>query len=64
MTTIEIVDIIKNLGVPVGILAYILWRGDKFLTYFVGKLDKFNEELGQINISIQELTHTIKNGKS
>jgi hypothetical protein len=63
MAPTEMISIIQNLGVPVGILAYVLWRGDKFLGHLTRKLDKFNDELTTLNVSIQDLIHTIKYGK-
>jgi len=59
----QIINAIKNLGVPVAILVWILWRGDYFLRYFIHKLDKFNDELSNVNTTLQDLIHTIKNGK-
>lgn len=56
----QIISAIKNLGVPVAILIWILWRGDFFLRYFVGKLDKFNDELTNINLSLQDLINQLK----
>lgn len=64
MTFDQIIDTIKNLGVPVAILVWLFWRGDFFLRYFVHKLDKFNDELTTINTTLQDLIHAIKNGKS
>ena len=63
MTPPEIVDVIQNLGVPVAILGYVLWRGDKFLNHLTRKLDKFNDELQDISFAIRDLIGTIKNGK-
>lgn len=63
MSFTEIVDVIQNLGVPVGILAYVIWRGDKFLVHLTGKLDIFNDELKDIGFAIRALIDTVKNGK-
>jgi len=63
MTFDQIINAIKNLGVPVAILVWLFWRGDFFLRYFVHKLDKFNDELSKINATIQNLIFAIKNGK-
>lgn len=63
MSPTEIVEVIQNLGVPVGILGYVLWRGDKFLNHLILKLDKFSEGLTQVNISIQDLISTLRHGK-
>lgn len=64
MTFEQIIDTIKNLGVPIGLLAWLLWRGDYFLRYLVGKLDKFNEELQTINTTLRDLIGWIKHGKN
>lgn len=63
MPLTEIVEVIQNLGVPVGILAYVLWRGDKFLSHLTRKLDKFNDELTTINTSIRDLILFFRHGK-
>ena len=63
MTFEQIIEAIKSLGVPVGILAYVLWRGDSFLRHLIDKMDKFNISLSNITILIQDLISTIKHGK-
>jgi len=60
MTFEQILDAIKNLGVPVAILGYVLWRGDSFLQHLIRKLDKFNDELGSINLSLRDLINQLK----
>lgn len=60
MTYVQIVDTVKNLGVPIAILVWVFWRGDFFLRYFVGKLDKFNDELNNINLSLRDIHSEIK----
>ena len=60
MTFEQILDAIKNLGVPVAILGYALWRGDSFLQHLIRKLDKFNDELGSINLSLRDLINQLK----
>lgn len=56
----QIISTIKNLGVPVAILVWIFWRGDYFLRYLVRKLDKFNDELNNINLSLRDLITYLK----
>ena len=60
MTFEQILEAIKSLGVPVGILAYVLWRGDNFLNHLIKKLDKFNDELNTINFSLRDLITLMK----
>jgi len=60
MTFDQVVNIIRNLGVPVGILIWLLWRADFFLRYLVHKLDKFNDELYMINLSLRDLVNQLK----
>ncbi len=60
MTFEQIVDTVKNLGVPVALLIWIFWRGDYFLRYFIGKLDKFNDELDNINLSLRDIHSELK----
>lgn len=60
MTFEQIIETIKTLGVPVAILVWIFWRGDYFLRYFVGKLDKFNDELNRINLSLRDIHSELK----
>ena len=56
----QIIDTIKNLGVPVAMLAWICWRGDFFLRHLVNKLDKFNDELNTINLSLRDLIEQLR----
>ena len=60
MSLAEVTDTIKNLGVPVALLVWIFWRGDYFLRYFIDKLDKFNDELNSINLSLRDIHSEIK----
>lgn len=60
MTFDQIIDTIKNLGLPVAILVWIFWRGDYFLRYLMHKLDKFNDELGAITLSLRDLINQLK----
>ncbi len=60
MTFDQIIGAIKNLGVPVAMLAWIVWRGDFFLRYFIGKLDKFNDELNSINLTLRDIHSQLK----
>ena len=56
----QIINAIKNLGVPVAILVWLFWRGDFFLRYFIGKLDKFNDELNAINLTLRDIHSQLK----
>lgn len=60
MTFDQIISAIKTLGVPVGILMWLLWRADFFLRHLVHKLDKFNDELDSINCTLRDLIAQIK----
>lgn len=60
MTFDQIISALYNLGVPVGVLAYVLWRGDKFLDRLISKLDTFNGELNAINLSLRDLINQLK----
>ena len=60
MTFEQIIEAIKNLGVPVGILGYILWRGDNFLSRLINKMDQFNASLSHITLLIQDLINHSK----
>jgi len=60
MNSENLISIIQNLGVPVGILAYVLWRGDFFMRYFIHKLDKFNDELNAINLTLRDIHNQLK----
>ncbi len=60
MTATEIVDAIKNLGVPVALLVWIFWRGEYYLRRAVNKLDKFNDELDSINLSLRDIHSELK----
>ena len=60
MTFEQILEAIKSLGVPVAILVWLFWRGDFFLRYFVGKLDKFNDELDGINLTLRDIHNQLK----
>lgn len=60
MTFEQIIATIKSLGVPVAILVWVFWRGDYFLRYFVGKLDKFNDELNNINLTLRDIHSQLK----
>lgn len=59
----QILEAVKSVGVPVGILAYVLWRGDNFLNHLIKKMDIFNSSLSNITILMQDLISTIKHDK-
>jgi len=60
MTFEQIIEAIKTLGVPVGILGYVLWRGDSFLRHLIDKMDNFNVSLSNITLLIQDLISNLK----
>lgn len=60
MTFEQIINTIQNLGLPVAILGYVLWRGDSFLKHLIYKLDKFNDELNAINLSLRDLINQLR----
>ena len=43
MTFPEIMDALKNVGVPAGIAAFVLWRLDKTLRDLLGEVRAFRE---------------------
>jgi len=51
----EIATLIGNVGLPIAIVVYMIWRFDKFLTQMCGKLDKYNDKLATISESLIEL---------
>lgn len=55
MATSEIFALIGNVGLPIVIVVYMMWRFDKFLTQLCGKLDNYNKGLGTIALSLAEL---------
>lgn len=55
MTFEQLIDTVRNLGVPIAMLIWVCWRGDYFMRYFINKLDKFNDELDAINLSLRDL---------
>lgn len=56
----QAIDAIKNLGVPVAMLVWLLWRGEYYLRRLVDKLDKYNDELGDITLAIRDLITFLK----
>lgn len=60
MSLAEVTDTIKNLGVPIALLVWIFWRGEYYLRRAVNKLDKFNDELDAINLSLRDIHSTLK----
>lgn len=60
MTFEQILEAVKSIGAPVVILGYVLWRGDSFLRHLVSKLDKFNDELTTINLTLRDLISYLK----
>jgi len=56
----QIIELIKTLGVPVAILIWIFWRLDYFMRYLIHKLDKFNDELGSVNLTLRDLLNLLK----
>ena len=63
MTFEQILEAIKDVGTPVVILGYVLWRGDRFLGHLVDKMTKFDVSLSNIATLLQDLIGTFKHGK-
>jgi len=56
----DLANFLSTVGLPGGILIYLIWRLDKFLTFLCVKLSTFNKELGDINYSINGVTEELK----
>ena len=46
MTVDQIIDFIKNVGVPTGIAAFVLWRLDKRLADVIVEMRSFHDKIG------------------
>lgn len=66
MNIIDLGSLVGNIGLPAVILIYMIWRLDKFLTHLCLKLDKYNDELGNIHLALRDIVELIKtaNGKT
>lgn len=58
----EVIEAVKSLGVPCGVLGYVLWRGDKLLNRLVTNFDKFGTELTNIKLAIHDLISKLGHG--
>jgi len=56
-------QLVGNLGLPVVIILYLIWRLDKFLTFLCHKLEKYNCELGTIAKALDDICSVLKDLK-
>ena len=57
---VQIGKLISNIGVPIALIIYFVWRLDKFLTQLCDSLNRYNKELGTIGSALTQLVEYTK----
>lgn len=58
----DIIELAGNFGVPALLLFWIIFRLDRFLQQLVGKLEKYNKELGEVGYALRDIVEVLKCG--
>ena len=56
----EIIKLVGNLGVPVVLLFWVVFKLDRFLTLLVDKLEIYNNELGEVGNALKEIVKLVE----
>jgi len=59
----DLANFLSTVGIPGGILIYLIWRFDKFLTFLCVKLTTYNKEFRDIAYAINGVIEELKSLK-
>jgi len=56
----DLANFLSTVGLPSGILIYLIWRFDKFLTFLCDKLTIYNKEFSDMTYAINGVVQELR----